>query len=228
MDDDASYRNQHPGPQLQQSFAQHANLSVGTSGTGSPQAQLLHEDVRGGGEQDTELVGPEAGATGAVDLEVVKFLDAIFDVATLTVDVFVNPLRTLFQVGDDKTGIIFGVFVGSADDLGFDDDTALTGPLPGLVADFSIYMFGLPAAPRELARSPHSGFGDALQHGILGHRDHIFQFGLGVEKLQHGRMRETAIQPYPNPYSRKTATNHPHQTPQHGNRAHRCRHVAGS
>ena len=156
-----------------------------------------------------------------------KFLDAILDVATLTVDVFVNPLRTLFQVGDDKPGIIFGVFVGSADDLGFDDDTALTWPLPGRVADFSINMFGLPAAPRELARSPHSGFGDALQHCILGHRHHILESGLGVQKRQHGRMRETAIQAYTNLYSRKMVTNHPHQTPQHADRAHRCGHVAG-
>jgi len=74
MDDDASYRNQHPGSQLQQSLAQHANLGAGTSGAGSPQAQLLHQNIRGGGEQDAELVGPEAGATGAVDLELVQFL----------------------------------------------------------------------------------------------------------------------------------------------------------
>ena len=77
MDDDASYRNQRPGSQLQQSFAQRANLGAGTSGAGSPQAQLLHQDVGRGCEQDAKLVGPEAGATGAVDLEVVQFLDTI-------------------------------------------------------------------------------------------------------------------------------------------------------
>src|SRR5712664_362509 len=134
MDDDASYRNQHLRAQLQQPFAQHANLSAGTRGTGSPQAQLLHRDIGSGGQQDTELVGPEAGATGAVDLEVVQFLDAILDVAPLTVDPFVNPLRTLFHVGDDKTGIVFRVFVGSADNLGFDDDPARAWPRPSRVA----------------------------------------------------------------------------------------------
>src|SRR6266853_119859 len=102
----------------------------------------------------------------------------------------------------DETGIVSGVFVGSADDLGFDDDAAQTWPFPGLVADFPVNMFGLSAAPRELAHSPHSAFGDALQQCILGHRDHIFQFRLGVQKLQHGRMRKTAIQAYPNLYSR--------------------------
>src|SRR6266481_60636 len=116
MDDDASYRNQHPGPQLQQSFAQHANLSAGASGPGSPQSQLLHQNIRSSREQNTELIGPEAGATGAVDLEVVQFLDAILDVTALAVDMFVNPLWTLFHVGDDKPGVIFGVFVGCADD----------------------------------------------------------------------------------------------------------------
>jgi hypothetical protein len=74
MDDDASHRNQHPGSQLQQSFAQHANLGAGTSGAGSPQARLLHQNIRRGGEQDAELVGPEAGATGAVDLELGEWL----------------------------------------------------------------------------------------------------------------------------------------------------------
>src|SRR5260370_5748552 len=210
MDDDASYRNQDPGSQLQQSFAQHGNLSPGTSGTGRPESQLLHQDVGGGGEQNTELVGPEAGATGAVDLEVVKFLDAIFDVGTVTVDAFVNPLRTLFHVGDDKPGIIFGVFVGSTDDLGFDDDAAQAWPLPGLVADFSVNMFGFSATPRELARASHSAFDDPLQHRILGHRHHIFESGLGVQKLDYRRMREAAIQAYPNPYSRKMVMNHPH------------------
>src|SRR5260370_35474583 len=225
MDDDASYRDQDPSAQLQQSFAQHVNLSAGASGTGSPQAQLLHQDVRRGGGQNAKLVGPEAGATGAVDLEVVQLLYTILYVTALAVDPFVNPLRTLFHVGDDKAGIVFGVLIGSADDLGFDDDAAHTRPLPGLVADFPVDMFGPSAAPRELARSPHSAFDHALHHCILSHRDYIFQFRLGVQKLQHGRMRKTAIQAYPNRYSRNMVTNHPHHTPQHGNRTHRCFHV---
>src|SRR5208282_5735472 len=159
-----------------------ANLGAGTGGASSPQAQLLHQDICGGGEQDTELVGPEAGATGAVDLQVVQFLDAILDVAPLAVDMFVNPLRALFHIGDDKTGIVFGVFVGSTDDLGFDDDAARAGPRPGGVADFPIDMFSLPAAPRELTDSPHSGGGDVLQHCIFGHGDDIVESGLGVQK----------------------------------------------
>src|SRR5258708_18795711 len=157
---------------MQQAFAQHANLSTGTSSSGSPQAQLLHQYIGSSGEQNAELVGPEAGATGAVDFEVVQFLDAVFYVTALAVDMFVNPLRTLFHVGDDKPGIVFGVLIGSADDLGFDDDAAQSWPLPSLAANFPINMFGLCAAPRELARSPHSAFDHALQQCILGHRYH--------------------------------------------------------
>lgn len=37
---------------------------------------------------------------------------------------FYRPLRTLFHVGDDKPEIVSGVFVGGADDFGFDDDAA--------------------------------------------------------------------------------------------------------
>src|SRR5580692_11602760 len=41
-------------------------------------------------------------------------------------------------------------------------------------------------------------------------------------------MSKTAIQAYPNLYSRKAATNHFHQTPQAGNSSPRRGHVAGS
>jgi hypothetical protein len=60
-------------------------------------------------------------------------------------------------------------------------------------------MFGLSAPPRQLARSSHSGFSNPRQHCILGHGDDIFEFGLGVQKLEQGRMREPAIQAYTNP-----------------------------
>ena len=69
MDDDASYRNQHPGSQLQQSFAQRGHLGPGTGRAGGAQPEFLHQHVGGGGEQNAQLIGPEAAATGAVDLE---------------------------------------------------------------------------------------------------------------------------------------------------------------
>ena len=110
MDDDAAYRNQHPGSQFQQSLAQHANLGAGTSGTGSPQAQLLHQNIRGGGEQDAELVGPEAGATGAIDLE--KSCSSLMRFSISRAGN--RPVRKSIADSvsgwyDDKPGIVFGV-----------------------------------------------------------------------------------------------------------------------
>jgi hypothetical protein len=73
----------------------------------------------------------------------------MFYVTALTVDMFVNPLWTLLHVSDDETRIVSGLFVGSTDDFGFDDDAALPRPLPGLAAEFSINVFGLSGAPGE-------------------------------------------------------------------------------
>src|SRR5207249_11100338 len=82
-----------------------------------------------------------------------------------------------------KRGLSLGSLSG-ADNFGFDDDAAQAWPLPSLVANIPINMFGLPAAPGELARSPHSAFSNPLQHGILGHRDHILEFGREPKRLQ--------------------------------------------
>ncbi len=131
MQDHATHRNQHPGAQFQQPFAQGPDLSAGTVGARGPQAQLLHQHVSGGGQQHPELVGPEIAATGAVDLQVVQFLDPVLDFAALAVNLFVDPLRTLLQVGDDEARIVFRCFAVGTDDLGLDDDAALSRPALG-------------------------------------------------------------------------------------------------
>src|ERR1700677_2045241 len=140
-----------------------------------------------------------------------QFLYAVLDVAALAIDMLVNPLRTPFHVGDEETRVVFGFFVGGADNFGFDDDAAAPWPLAGLVVGFSVNMFGLSTAQRQLARSPHSWFGDPLQQRILGHRDDIFELGLGVQKLEYGRIREPAIQAHANLHSWNMSTNHLHQ-----------------
>jgi hypothetical protein len=55
------------------------------------QAQLLHQDVCGGGQQDTKLVRPEVAATGAIDLKIVQFFYPILDLAPLAVHLFIEP-----------------------------------------------------------------------------------------------------------------------------------------
>ena len=46
-----------------------------------------------------------------------QFLNAIFNVTSLAVNMLVNPLWTLFHVGNDETRIVSGLFVGSADNF---------------------------------------------------------------------------------------------------------------
>jgi hypothetical protein len=70
--DQAANRAHDASAQLQQAFPQRPNLSSRTAGVRGVQAQLLHQHVGGGGQQDAELVGPEAAATGAVDLKIVQ------------------------------------------------------------------------------------------------------------------------------------------------------------
>ena len=73
MHDHAANRTHHSGTQFQQPFTDGPDLSSGTAGVRGSQTQLLHQYVRGSGEQDAELVGPEVAAAGAVDLEIVQF-----------------------------------------------------------------------------------------------------------------------------------------------------------
>ena len=68
-----------------------------------PELQLLKQDERRRREGDAELVGPEAGAAGAPEGErEFEFLEAILAIAAGAIDVGVNPLGRLPQIGDDK------------------------------------------------------------------------------------------------------------------------------
>jgi hypothetical protein len=77
MQHDASGRNDHPGAKFQQPLAERPNLCARAAGAGGSQAQLLHQHVGRDSQQHAELVGPEASATGAVDVQLVEFLDAL-------------------------------------------------------------------------------------------------------------------------------------------------------
>ena len=58
-------------PNCEQAVAQPRHLGAGARGNRGAQSQFLHQDVGGGGHQDPQLVGPEAAAAGAVDLQTV-------------------------------------------------------------------------------------------------------------------------------------------------------------
>ena len=70
MQHDAPRGALDPDAELQEPLPQGADLGSGTFAVGA-QAQLLHQNVRGGGEQNSQLVGEKARAAGAVDLKAV-------------------------------------------------------------------------------------------------------------------------------------------------------------
>src|ERR1017187_9297466 len=107
------------------SFSNRSPRTVGACGS---QAQLLHQHISGGGQQHAELVGPEIAATGAVDLQLVQFLDPVLDLTALAVNLFVDPLRALLQVGNDEARVVFGLFAVGTHDLGFEEDAAFSRP----------------------------------------------------------------------------------------------------
>lgn len=69
MDHNAADRLFDAGRQLQQLLAQRADLSPGEAGASGLAADFLQQRIGGGREQDPELIGPEAGATGAINFQ---------------------------------------------------------------------------------------------------------------------------------------------------------------
>ena len=80
MEDDAAHRADDKDAEFEQPLPQREHLRAGARRARRPQPEFLHEHVRGGGEEHAQLIGPEATAACASDLEsVVEFLDPIFN-----------------------------------------------------------------------------------------------------------------------------------------------------
>src|SRR5438445_2927155 len=89
--------------------------------------------------------GPETRTTCSGNLHaVMQFLDAIFQVPPLAIDLFVEPLGTLLHIGDHKTRIVFRIAVGMASDFRLIDDAPLILPsLLRFIAKLSVDVLGL-------------------------------------------------------------------------------------
>ena len=99
-------------------LAQGRDLRPGVAGRGQVQSHLLHQCVGRRCQQHPERVRQKVRATGSADLHsVVQFFDPVLHVAPLTVNLLVNPLRTLFQVGDHEARIVFRFLVRGAHHL---------------------------------------------------------------------------------------------------------------
>ena len=136
VQDDPADRTDHVGPQFEQPVAQPRHLGAGTCRTRRAQPEFLHEHVGRSGEEDAQLIDPEATAARPADLEaVVQLFDAILDVAPRTVDPFVEEPGRLAQIGDDEARIVLGLAAGELDDFRFDEDPARRGAAHEAAAD---------------------------------------------------------------------------------------------
>jgi len=143
VEDDPADGDDHLRANLEKAVSEGPDLGSGAGRSSGAEPQLLHEDIGGGGEQDPKLVGPEAGATGPVDLQaVMEFLDAVLDLPTAAIDLLVDPLGGPGEIADDEAGVLLGFPTGMPDHFGFDDDPALMLPGLGPVAALSVDVLG--------------------------------------------------------------------------------------
>ena len=203
---DAADRNDHPSSEFQQALAQSPDLRSRASGPRCPQSQFLQQDIGSRAEQNPKLIGPEIGATGAANTDpLVQFLDPVFGVPALTIDLFVNPAGALGLIGDDESRVIFGVLALLPHHFGFEDDAPRVRPRSGGIAGFRVDVLGFPAAARQPARFSHGSLRPALQDRVAGHRHHVFDIGRGLEPVQQLGMRKAAVEPDANRRAGKEA-----------------------
>jgi len=115
MQHDAPHGRFHPGAELHEVFAQSTDLRGAERGPGSPQPQFLIEHVRGGAQEPAQLIGEEAAAAGAVDVQpVMQLFDPILNVAPSAVDRLVQmPCRgDCLRLVTTKRGLSLGVRPG--------------------------------------------------------------------------------------------------------------------
>jgi len=182
---DPTNGNHDVSAKLDQSLAESGHLCSGRSRSLRSESDFLHEHVGGRCHQDPELVGPESGATRAVDLQpVMEFFDPVLDVSPITVG-RIHPLRGASQVGDDIPGVVPGRSTFESDHLGLDDDTALVGPtLPRGVPAVSEEVRGFASLARSLPGLSHELRGTPLQDGVFSNRDDVVEPWLLIEEVQ--------------------------------------------
>ena len=109
MQDDAADGAHDLHADRDQGLPEPRDLRAAERGAVGAQLQLLTQDEGRRRQRDAQLIGPEARATGAPEGEgVFEFLQAILAIAAGAIDVGVDPLGRLPQIGDDKARVIAG------------------------------------------------------------------------------------------------------------------------
>ena len=227
VQDNAADRADDVRPQCEEPVAQPRHTGAGTGGARRAQPEFLQEHVGGGGEVHAQLIGPEATATRAVDLQAIEqLLDPILDVAADAVDPFIEEARRLAQGGHDEARVVARVAVAEPDDLGL-DHTAVTVPRAGPMAGVGVDMRGLAAGRALDLRHEQGGLSVALQPGVLGHRHHVVEPRLGIQEVEDLRHRKTPVEPDEKPRLGKGLPQQGQQPTQHAHGPAGGRHISG-
>ena len=221
-------RRRRGAPQFEQPVPQPGHLGASTGGPRRAQPEFLHQHIGRGGEEDAQLIRPEATAAGPTDLEpVVQLFDPILDVTAGTVDPLVNEPRRLPQIGDDEARVVLRRAAGELDDLGFDDHAARLGPRAGGILDVGVDMLGLAARFALAARDRHGRFGVPHQHRVFRHRHDVVEPRLGIQDVKDLRGRKAPVEPHQKARLGEREPQEGQQALQHAHGAAGRRHVPG-
>ena len=109
MENEAADGDDDLSAELEEAIAESGHLHPHRGRPGRSKSQLLHRDIGGCRQENAELVGPEARATGAVDGKIEEeLLDAILGISPRAVTVFMDVARALPEVCDEEARVVLG------------------------------------------------------------------------------------------------------------------------
>ena len=157
------------------------------------QAKFPHRHIGDRRHQSAELVGQEARATGAVDLQAqLEFLQTIFGIAPGAIHPLVDVFRRRLQAGDEKPWVVLRLPAEMRGHPGPDDNPAPMGPTPGPASELAIAAGRCVPGFEIGTHLCHQRFGKALQCRVLRHTHHILQsLHLIVEGQESGQRQIT-------------------------------------
>src|ERR1700733_1086451 len=195
MQHDTAHGTFDPHAEIEQTFAQGADLSACTSTAAVYQTQLLHQHVGGGSQQYTQLVREEAGATGPVDFQsMMQLFYPVLHPGSSAIDPLIQPARPAGEVCNDKTRVVLRRPALLTHDLRLDDHATLTLPAPRCVTSFSIDMGSTTRTPGLAPCSDHQPSRPARQTHVFGHR-HDVVATLSLQELKDLRRSKPTVQP---------------------------------
>jgi hypothetical protein len=157
--------------------------------------QLLHQDICSGRHENAELIGQEARATGAIDLQIaLQLLDPVFNLTSLAVDVSIDPPRTLAKVGYNEAGVVLWLAAGMANDLGLDDDAALAGPPLGGIETLSVEVLGLATLTSQTTGLAHELTGEPRENAVSCEAHGVVDASFFIEEVEDLWVGESSIE----------------------------------